>query len=483
MKFSCDSCQTRYSIGDDKVRGKVLKIRCKTCGNIVVVREQLPTVQAETSGYAAPQMVASAGNGPSLSLSTSSSTSTSASSSASALPPAPHIEWYVAIKGKQHGPASADDVARLYREGQLTERSYLWHDRLPAWTRLKELPDFAWLADGAPRLPPPPPSEGAEIVNFEAARAQRMQQREPAPAPAVHDPFAAFDPGPEGLHEHAPRDSTRVFIMQAGLHNRGTKHRLYASVAGVVGLVFVLVLIADYQLDILGLKQAIDAVAVTTGIKAAPPPDEGPSWDDVASDPELACRLRPDKAVCIKEVTAKRGGRKTPKPTTGGVSDDDLKGAFGTGTGGSGGGAVGTGIVAVGTDGFVTVGSGGPSQEDIDRMLKGGKGGPSGPKARIELPATIGATIDADNARKVVFEGQGGIQLCVDTAMKMGEDIPGKVIFTLTIGLKGSVERAVASSAVVGATSLGACLSSTMKKWKFVPPTEATDLDIPLILR
>ena len=51
MKFSCERCQTRYSIGDEKVKGKVLKIRCKTCGNIIVVREQIPTVQGEASTF------------------------------------------------------------------------------------------------------------------------------------------------------------------------------------------------------------------------------------------------------------------------------------------------------------------------------------------------------------------------------------------------------------------------------------------------
>ena len=39
MKFVCDRCQTKYSIADEKVRGKVLKVRCKTCQNVITVRE------------------------------------------------------------------------------------------------------------------------------------------------------------------------------------------------------------------------------------------------------------------------------------------------------------------------------------------------------------------------------------------------------------------------------------------------------------
>ena len=39
MKFLCDRCKTRYSIGDERVRGKILKIRCKNCANVITVRE------------------------------------------------------------------------------------------------------------------------------------------------------------------------------------------------------------------------------------------------------------------------------------------------------------------------------------------------------------------------------------------------------------------------------------------------------------
>ncbi len=41
MKFACPKCNTRYSIGDDKVPlGKVLKFPCKTCGNVVRLRRK-----------------------------------------------------------------------------------------------------------------------------------------------------------------------------------------------------------------------------------------------------------------------------------------------------------------------------------------------------------------------------------------------------------------------------------------------------------
>ena len=40
MKFVCDRCLTKYSIADEKVRGKILKIRCKTCSNVITVLKE-----------------------------------------------------------------------------------------------------------------------------------------------------------------------------------------------------------------------------------------------------------------------------------------------------------------------------------------------------------------------------------------------------------------------------------------------------------
>ena len=38
MKIVCDNCGAKYSIADEKVRGKVFKIRCKKCSQSIVVR-------------------------------------------------------------------------------------------------------------------------------------------------------------------------------------------------------------------------------------------------------------------------------------------------------------------------------------------------------------------------------------------------------------------------------------------------------------
>ena len=38
MKIVCGNCGAKYSISDDKVQGKVFKIRCRKCSNVIVVK-------------------------------------------------------------------------------------------------------------------------------------------------------------------------------------------------------------------------------------------------------------------------------------------------------------------------------------------------------------------------------------------------------------------------------------------------------------
>ena len=37
MRIVCDSCGAKYSIADEKVIGKVFKVRCKKCSHVIMV--------------------------------------------------------------------------------------------------------------------------------------------------------------------------------------------------------------------------------------------------------------------------------------------------------------------------------------------------------------------------------------------------------------------------------------------------------------
>src|SRR5947208_16971268 len=116
MKIVCDSCATKYSISDDKVRGKVFKIRCKKCSHIIVVRGN------ETASAAAPAAPAAAVEGGG---------------------------WHLVVDGDQVGPISDADVRGRIERGEINSETYVWKEGFADWLKLSAIPDFAHLVQPA----------------------------------------------------------------------------------------------------------------------------------------------------------------------------------------------------------------------------------------------------------------------------------------------------------------------------------------------
>ena len=114
MKIICDNCRTKYSIADEKVRGKVFKIRCKKCQNIIVVRgtqqEDSEPEQQHESDYDAD-----AGDTP---------------------------VWHMVIDREQVGPMSVSDVRDRYAKGDINEETYIWREGMGSWQRLGSTEEF-----------------------------------------------------------------------------------------------------------------------------------------------------------------------------------------------------------------------------------------------------------------------------------------------------------------------------------------------------
>ncbi len=49
MKISCQSCRRNLAIADEKVLGKIVKIRCKKCGSTIVINGNESGSQTTTS--------------------------------------------------------------------------------------------------------------------------------------------------------------------------------------------------------------------------------------------------------------------------------------------------------------------------------------------------------------------------------------------------------------------------------------------------
>jgi predicted Zn finger-like uncharacterized protein len=149
MKFSCDKCNTRYSIADERVRGRVLKIRCKACNHVITVRE------GEGSGAHQLGEILEAGGGPPGGDDEHTRVSAPVGGLEAGAGP---DDWFVSFDGEQEGPLPLPRaIDRVRAERPRGRECYCWRAGFFVWLPVEEVPEFA------PALgrsgPPPSPKQ------------------------------------------------------------------------------------------------------------------------------------------------------------------------------------------------------------------------------------------------------------------------------------------------------------------------------------
>jgi predicted Zn finger-like uncharacterized protein len=164
MKFYCDQCQTKYAIGDDKVQGKILKVRCKKCGFVITVREPTTPMLGE--------------DGSSVAQAASTATSTS-------------IQWYYALNGQTHGPYEEHVLSGMYERAEIGDGTYVWNEGFgETWKLPTDAEPFASVLKRAQALRPRNKTIGVsaalQAIHVEEAAAayERGQEQGTAPASA-----------------------------------------------------------------------------------------------------------------------------------------------------------------------------------------------------------------------------------------------------------------------------------------------------------
>lgn len=134
MKFFCDSCSTKYSISDEKVRGKVLKVRCKNCGHVITVQEQRLPTQADDSSAKQPPSPPPSPKSPGFDPQ--------------------QVDWHYALNGQSFGPFGLQELRERYRSGELGDETYVWTESFSNWKPVAEVEWFEdALAKGQERSP------------------------------------------------------------------------------------------------------------------------------------------------------------------------------------------------------------------------------------------------------------------------------------------------------------------------------------------
>ena len=142
MKVTCQSCQAKYTIADEKVLGKAVKIRCKKCGATILLD----------------------GTDPSA-LSSSGSSSTREPPGPDGQPQPQPEGWTVNVAEGDQRTMTDDEVVSAYRSGTIDLETYCWKDGMDDWLPLREI-ELLRAACTAPaeRVPAAAPEAGPNTV-------------------------------------------------------------------------------------------------------------------------------------------------------------------------------------------------------------------------------------------------------------------------------------------------------------------------------
>lgn len=195
MNVTCDKCNKRYSIADDKVRGKSVKIRCKQCQNLISVQGP------------APEPAAAVGMAPSGSTATQSAASPWAGEETTRAMPAmdASAQWFAMVKGKQVGPLDLKGLEGKVKTGELTLRTYLWKHGMGDWKRASDVPEVSPVFAGV--------SVGATATGPTSATGERPSSKKVASvqrdvAVALEIPLPEITRKPNGNgNDHPPVES------------------------------------------------------------------------------------------------------------------------------------------------------------------------------------------------------------------------------------------------------------------------------------
>jgi predicted Zn finger-like uncharacterized protein len=166
MKITCQTCQSKYTVSDEKVQGKTVKIKCRKCGATILVNSSGATTSP-------------AGAADAVSISTS----------AGEL----GVSFLVNVGEGDQRTMSLVEVVDAYNASVVTADTYVWSDGMGDWQPLGQVESIvSALNSGVAPVATPEPAAYA------------------APEPTPYAPqYAAAAAAPQPVAEPAPRAAAR----------------------------------------------------------------------------------------------------------------------------------------------------------------------------------------------------------------------------------------------------------------------------------
>jgi predicted Zn finger-like uncharacterized protein len=140
MKIVCENCGAKYSIADEKVKGKVFKIRCKKCSESILVRGDANQAAGGAETEQPTQEAAAYSHGSDEGLDAETRVFDYAGYHHGADGEA---AWHVVVDDQQQGPYTAEQINEYLQAGGINLESLIWREGFDDWVLIKDVPEFA----------------------------------------------------------------------------------------------------------------------------------------------------------------------------------------------------------------------------------------------------------------------------------------------------------------------------------------------------
>ena len=128
MKVSCPSCDAKYTIADDKVVGKKIKVRCKTCGTQILFDGTLPQpTDAASDGDSAPPLA---------------DVSSEESHPANSAPQSDPDSWTVNLSDSEERTMTTKEIVDGALHDQLGADVFVWKEGMDDWALVTDVPEL-----------------------------------------------------------------------------------------------------------------------------------------------------------------------------------------------------------------------------------------------------------------------------------------------------------------------------------------------------
>jgi len=156
MKITCQSCQSKYTVSDEKVQGKTVKIKCRKCGATILVNSSGATTTNGTAAESASVAAATSDGG---------------------------VSFLVNVAEGDQRSMSLPEIIDAYNSSVITAETYVWADGMSDWQPLGQVDTIVAALNNPAAVAAPAEPEPAPPVAMTA------------PEPSVSRAAARRDPG------------------------------------------------------------------------------------------------------------------------------------------------------------------------------------------------------------------------------------------------------------------------------------------------